>query len=63
MSRLLAAGLLNPLRFRLSDALDQAIVTTSGFLGAFLVLRPEPPQGSLQVGETASIIVPLPRGP
>jgi len=27
------------------------------------LLRPEPAQGSLQVGETVSIIVPLPRGP
>jgi len=48
---MLCAGLLSLLRFRLSDALDHAILAASDFLGPFLVLRPEPPQGSFQVGE------------
>ncbi len=33
------------------NALDHAVLGGGGFLDPSLILRPEPPQGSLQIGE------------
>jgi hypothetical protein len=36
--------------FRLSDSLNNAVLTSGGFLSRYLILRPEPSAGSFQVG-------------